>query len=343
MLSPYGTGDLNKRYRPIIFDNIVGQKEIVSALRGMVLSPNTPQSFLFHGDSGVGKTTLARIMARSLNCSNLTETGNPCNSCPSCLSILEGNHPDVQELNSANRRKIDDIRELERWLDLYPIASPNKILILDECHQITKDGQEALLTPLENPSLGVYIFLCSTEPKKLKVTIRNRCLDFKFNRITNSEIELLVRSVSTYEVGKEPDPKVLDGIVEIAAGRPRNALNLLQVALEIGLENSDELLRMLSTDSDFSPDFRNFVFILMKPTSSWSYITSAYKGLNIEAPDLQRLLAGWMRASLLRNSNIDKANILSQALGVLIEPLPVVKPENGLVYQLFQLKKIFSA
>ena len=192
MVLPHGTGDLYHKYRPRKFGEIAGHKEVVYSVRQAVLNKEPSQAYLLIGESGTGKTTTARIMALSLNCENRSEEGDPCLECRSCKNILSGSCPDMIEVNAADTRGIGDIRNLCQSMINMPMFLKNKVYILDEAHQLTKEAQSSLLKELEEAPKHVFIILCSTEPKKILNTVKNRCQRFVFNSLRRSELLNLV-------------------------------------------------------------------------------------------------------------------------------------------------------
>jgi len=171
---------LYRKYRPQNFDEMVGQENIVDALKRSVAADKSPHALLFVGPKGSGKTTTARIFAKAINCPNVKE-GNPCGVCDVCEEIASGASVDVIEIDGASNRKIDDIREIRDKISHSPSKFKKKVYIIDEVHMLTKEAFNALLKTLEEPPSHAVFVLCTTESDKLPATIISRCQRFDFN------------------------------------------------------------------------------------------------------------------------------------------------------------------
>ena len=173
---------LARRFRPQSFGDVVGQEHVAQALRNAITSERVAHAYLFTGARGVGKTSTARILAKSLNCPNAV-AGDPCNDCEVCESIASGSDVDVLEIDGASNRGIDDIRSLRANVNIKSMRSRFKIYIIDEVHMLTKEAFNALLKTLEEPPPSVKFIFCTTEPNKLPDTILSRCQRFDFGTI----------------------------------------------------------------------------------------------------------------------------------------------------------------
>lgn len=179
---------LSRAYRPQTFESVIGQEAIVLTLKNALRSQKTAQAYLFCGTRGTGKTTLARVLSKALNCKNLSSDCEPCNECSSCLEISQGKSLNVFEIDGASHRGIDDIRELNESVIYAPTSFGCKIFIIDEAHMLTKEAFNALLKTLEEPPPNVKFFLATTEPHKIPPTILSRCQRFDLQRIPASLI-----------------------------------------------------------------------------------------------------------------------------------------------------------
>jgi len=350
-----GSGDLYHRYRPCKFSEIYGHKSVVSSLKKVALSKNNSSSYLFFGSSGCGKTTAARILAMALNCDNLDAKGDPCAECRSCTSIMSGVNPDVQEINAAEARGIDEIRRIKDSMALSSFASKNKIYILDECHSLTKDAQQSLLKVLEESPRGVFSVLCSTEPKKILPTVSNRCQKFKFDKLPIKEIKGLVNHVFLDVVsdkgpdwfdsaaGGQLDP-VLTLVSEKAQGSPRSALVYLQQVLQIDsiedctVEGVSKLLDDALEGEAHAIELCR-ALISKKP---WTTLVEVYKDINVPPERVRLTILGYFRAVLLKAETWQKAKMAASVMELFLEPFYDVKPENSLLVALFKTKELLS-
>lgn len=224
-----------RRFRPKTFSEVTGQEAVVRTLRNAVLQKKASHAYLFTGIRGTGKTTLARIFAKALNCENLTQLGEPCNACPSCLEIMEGNSLDFIEIDGASNRGIDDIRNINETLGYRAIKGRYKIYLIDEVHMLTKEAFNALLKSLEEPPPNVKFFFATTEPLKVLPTIISRCQRFDLTRISNFEIIKKLRSIAK-EIGIEIDDEALATISRLSEGSLRDAESLFD---QISLSNTE--------------------------------------------------------------------------------------------------------
>ena len=200
---------LYRRYRPRRFSELKGQDHVVRALRNAVAGNREGQAYLFSGPRGTGKTTSARILAKVLNCERPVE-GEPCCECPSCLAVEAGTSFDVIELDAASNNKVDDIRELIERVNL-GTPGRHKVYILDEVHMLTPGAEAALLKTLEEPPPHVVFVLATTDPQKVRDTIRSRTQHLVFHLLGAEELETHVRWVAA-DAGIE----LTDDIVEYA-------------------------------------------------------------------------------------------------------------------------------
>lgn len=178
---------LYRKYRPQRFEEVVGQEHVVKTLTNSILANNISHAYLFSGPRGSGKTTMARLFAKAINCQNRTGF-EPCNKCSSCTEIMENKSLDLIEIDAASHRGVDDVRELREGIKFAPVKSKYKIFIIDESHQLTKDAANALLKTLEEPPAHAVFLLATTEAHKMISTIVSRCQRFDFKRLQPSEI-----------------------------------------------------------------------------------------------------------------------------------------------------------
>src|SRR6202789_1963003 len=190
---------LARKWRPKRFAEMVGQEHVLRALGNALDSGKVHHAFLFTGTRGVGKTTIARILAKSLNCETAGVSSNPCGNCAACREIDEGRFVDLIEVDAASRTKVDDTRELLDNVQYAPTQGRYKIYLIDEVHMLSNHSFNALLKTLEEPPEHVKFLLATTDPKRLPVTILSRCLQFNLKRITPEHISKHLQHICNTE------------------------------------------------------------------------------------------------------------------------------------------------
>ncbi len=281
---------LARKWRPQNFQELVGQEHVQRALVNALNDDRLHHAYLFTGTRGVGKTTIARIFSKSLNCeTGITST--PCGKCSTCIEIAEGRYVDLIEVDAASRTGVDDTRELLENVQYAPTRGRYKVYLIDEVHMFSKSGFNALLKTLEEPPPHVKFLLATTDPKKLPVTILSRCLQFNLKRLPVSLIISHMQHILTAE-NVEHNVTALQLIAEAADGSMRDALSLLDQALAfgggsvqeqevrdmLGSVSRDKVLALLkavlqrdatqtmqavATLAEFSPDFENVLAELL--------------------------------------------------------------------------------
>ncbi len=227
------------KYRPKTFEDLIGQDVAVQTISNSIKTNKTPNAYLFTGIRGVGKTTIARIVAKALNCKNGIEKICKEKMCEHCEAITNSNHIDVLEMDAASKTGVDDVRDLIDFSRYGPTSAKYKIFIVDEVHQMSKAAFNALLKTLEEPPEYLKFIFATTEIKKLPITVVSRCQRFDLNRIKSIELFNFIKEVNKKENGNVTDDS-LRLIVKISEGSVRDALSLLDRAL-IGLENNSEI------------------------------------------------------------------------------------------------------
>ena len=227
------------KYRPQVFDDLIGQDVVAETISNSIKSNKTPNAYLFTGIRGVGKTTIARIVAKSLNCLNGIDKICKDKQCENCEAISNSNHIDVLEMDAASKTGVDDVRDLIEFSRYGPTSAKYKIFIIDEVHMLSKQAFNALLKTLEEPPKYLKFIFATTEIKKIPVTIVSRCQRFDLSRIKSKELFEFINKVKDKENGKVTDD-ALKLIVKISEGSVRDALSLLDRIL-ISQSNDKEL------------------------------------------------------------------------------------------------------
>lgn len=259
--------ELYKKHRPTLLKGMYGQAEAVGMVKVMLEKGTVPHTILFTGPSGCGKTTLARILRAKLNCSE----------------------DDFAELNCSDFRGIDMVRDIRSRMGLAPINGVCRIWLIDECHELTKQAQEAFLKILEDTPRHVYFLLATTEPSKLLPTIKSRCTEVRVKVLSASEMLKLLHDVSLKEKTKISDD-VLDRVVTIAEGSARKALVLLHQV--IGIPDENEQLASLE-QADTMHHAIELARELINPRCSWSDVSKLIKTIEEEPEQVRRMLLGY--------------------------------------------------
>lgn len=273
---------LARKWRPKRFAELVGQEHVVRALSNALESGRLHHAFLFTGTRGVGKTTIARIFAKSLNCEQGT-SADPCGRCTACLDIDVGRYIDLLEIDAASNTGVDDVREMIENAQYMPSRGKFKVYLIDEVHMLSKAAFNALLKTLEEPPPHVKFLLATTDPQKLPVTVLSRCLQFNLKRLDEEQIQRQIAKILTAEQITADDAAIIE-LSKAADGSLRDGLSLLDQAIayaggvlregavrdmlgtvdrtqvEVMLAaliagDGDRLLRVIATLAEFSPDW----------------------------------------------------------------------------------------
>ena len=214
---------LYRKYRPADFNSVYGQEEVVTVIKNAIFSNKISHAYLFCGPRGTGKTTIAKIIAKLVNCEHL-ENGEPCGKCHNCVNFMNSN--DIVEIDAASNNGVDEIREIRDKINLVPSNAKYKVYIIDEVHMLTTQAFNALLKTLEEPPAHVIFILATTEPHKIPLTIASRCQKFRFSKINDSLIADRLKEIAGFE-SIEIDNDALFEIARLADGGMRDAINIL--------------------------------------------------------------------------------------------------------------------
>ena len=241
---------LARKWRPARFAEVVGQEHAVRTLSNALATGRLHHAYMFTGTRGIGKTTLARILAKGFNCPEAKD-GEPCCECSSCRQVDAGNHPDVIEMDAASTTQVDSMRELLDTANYAPSIGPFKVYIIDEVHMLSRHSFNAMLKTLEEPPAHIKFILATTDPQQVPATVQSRCLRFALRRLPREEIASHLAKVLEAE-GNEHDGESLELIASRADGSVRDALSVLDEALaadgSLGAAAVRDLLGMAGAD-----------------------------------------------------------------------------------------------
>ena len=278
---------LHLDYRPQALDEFYGNENVVKALDDLLKrKDDIPHTFLFTGPSGTGKTTLARIIKEEIKCSDI----------------------DFNEMDASTDRGINNIRELKEYSNYPPLAGDSKIYFLDECHGISVDGQEAMLKMLEEPPKHVYFILCTTDPKKLKITFKRRCHDFELHPLDRSEMDDLLQNICDNEDSKI-DSTVLTKIRKVSDGSPGVAVKLLDKVINMK-GTAAEMIGVVEGTTYSESQVIDICRAMVDRNVKWKYLAGLLKDFKGDAESARYAIKAYMGKVLLNKGDARTAEIL---------------------------------
>lgn len=299
---------LYRKYRPSSFSEVSGENEIVKSLKLSLKNKSMAHAYLFSGPRGVGKTTVARLIAKGVNCLNLKENGEPCNECKNCKAINEGRFSDLIEIDAASNRSIDEIRSLKEKINYQPVEGLKKVYIIDEAHMLTKEAFNALLKTLEEPPAHVIFILATTELEKILPTIISRCQRYDFKPLDLEEMKAGLEHILKEENLSMTDD-VYPVIYENSSGSMRDSISILE-RLIVTANGKEINLKITEDTLGITPSSRIKIFLNKILNENEYDIINELESLANESFDIELFfkdLAKYCKNAILKKElDIDK-------------------------------------
>jgi DNA polymerase-3 subunit gamma/tau len=300
-----------RKWRPQRFDEVVGQDHVTSTLKYAILNKRTAPVYLFTGIRGTGKTTLARILVKALNCTDLQPDGEPCNKCECCREISEGRSPDVVEIDGASNTSVDNVRDIKENISYSPVKSKFKVYIIDEVHMLSKAAFNALLKTLEEPPAHSVFILATTDPQKIPTTVLSRCQRYDLKRLSLDDVAHQLAKILDAEQ-REYDMDALYAIAREGEGSMRDSQTILEQLVTFGGGKVTETEISMILGASDKKQLRGIIESIAKhdSTSAVSLVREIYKGgksIEKAARDILSLLHGILLFSELGNGSFIEA------------------------------------
>ncbi len=324
---------LYRKYRPQTFGEVIGQEHVVKTLTNSVKGNSISHAYLFCGPRGSGKTTIARLFAKAINCEKPVDGFEPCNKCSSCLEIMAGNSMDLVEIDAASHTGVDDVRQLIEGIKFAPVKSKYKIFIVDECHQLSKSASNALLKTLEEPPAHAIFILATTEAHKMLATILSRCQKFDFKRLQVPEIIKKLEFISKKENVKFDD-SALSLIALNSRGSFRDAESLLDQCMSFAGENSQiktQDIKELLGIVEVSEISRLVDYLVSKNTKEAILFLNTLAENGVDLQEFTKTLVFYLRQELLLK--IDPGFLNLQNSGLSAQELEKMKAQTASLAQ----------
>ena len=330
---------LYRTYRPSRFSEVVGQEYIVKTLVNAIRNNKIAHAYLFAGPRGTGKTSIAKLFAKAINCSHFN--GEACDECPNCKAYLEGNHPDIIELDAASNNGVDDIREIIEQVPYAPLIGKYKVYIIDEVHMLTTQAFNALLKTLEEPPAHVIFILATTDPQKVIPTVLSRCQRYNFSKISLYEIKKRMMEILDKE--KIPyEEKAAEELSRMAEGGMRDALSLLEQCLsynpdELKLEDVEHIFGLTSVAEEVE-------LYLKIHDHQISEVISEVRNIYTAGADVKRLAADLLEIvkDVLVYSDQGKERLLTRITAAEAQNIINVVPNETLFEDIRDLEQLIA-
>ena len=311
----------DRKYRPKTFNEVLDQEDTVKVLKNIIINKKYASPLMFTGIFGGGKTTLARITARAILCENITDEGEPCNICPSCVSFNNESNLAYVEIDAASNSGVESIRRLREEANLKVLGnSDRKVVVIDECHSITKQGNEALLKQLEDNNTNQVYILCTTNPQAMLETVRSRCLEFPIQRNTKESITKRLEYVCKQE-GLTYTKEALDIIASETSPHVRNALKSLDLLSNYGSITTEIVSKHFNLS--LNTDILHLIIMLKEDLREALILSNKLSNLHDPSMIYEYLIKNILNTCKLQygvnefknNSNTELANKILETLG----------------------------